>query len=84
MAIILSVITWLYLYPLTSNSSSPGGKSYLKRSVDQKVVLQLHIVKLIILGSEGTEGFMPTFLKVFLFIELISVRCQFIHMRTLS
>lgn len=48
----LSAITWLYLYPLTSNSRSPEGKSHLKRSVDQKVVLQPHIVKLIILGSK--------------------------------
>lgn len=48
----LSAITWLYLYPLTANSRSPGGKSHLKRSVDQKVVLQLHIVKPIILGSK--------------------------------
>lgn len=52
MATMLSAITWLYLYPLTSNSRSPEGKSHLKRSVDQKVVLQLHIVKLIILGSK--------------------------------
>lgn len=48
----LRVITWPYLHPLTSNISSPEGKSHLKPSVDQKVVLRLQIVKIIILVSK--------------------------------
>lgn len=52
MSIILCVIIWLHFYPPTSNSSSPEGKSHLKPSVDQKIVLWLHTVKLIILDSK--------------------------------
>lgn len=52
MSIILCVIIWLHLHPPTSNSTSPEGKSHLKPSVDQKIVLWLHIVKLTILGSK--------------------------------
>jgi len=79
MSIMLSMIHWLCIYPLTSNSSSPEGKSHLKPSTDQKVVLWLQILKLIILGSKYRGLYAHLSPSVFLYGAVFSVKCEFIH-----
>lgn len=59
------MIHWLYIYLLTSNSSSPEGKNHPKLSTDPKVVLWLQILKFIILGSTYWGLHAHLFLKRF-------------------
>lgn len=59
------MIHWLYIYLLTSNSSSPEGKNHPKLSTDPKVVLWLQILKFIILGSTYWGLHAHLFLKCF-------------------